>query len=260
MSEYILEDRLRAVMKKMGVSQAEMARRLGIAPESLGKYLADSSVKGKRNPEMLVTKLSSIGISLDWYVAGKGTMFLNDVQDKSSGESESEEAIQSQAKVIQLMFDRGLVKIPSAQSKNDIKTEQKGYCSCEDCYEVSIYSHSIAAGQPGDSTSQAEKISLPKILVKHPEDTYAVTVSGDSMTGAGIEEGDILIVDRGIEPVNKSIVIASINGEQTVKRLQIKKGEVSLMPENHKYPEIPITPEMDFRTLGVVTWVIRKTG
>ena len=80
------------------------------------------------------------------------------------------------------------------------------------------------------------------------------------MTGAGIEEGDILIVDRAIKTTNKSIVIASINGEQTVKRLQIKKGKVSLMPENHKYPEIPITPEMDFRTLGVVKWVIRKMG
>jgi DNA polymerase V len=259
MPEYILEDRLKAVMKKMGVSQAEMARRLGIAPESLGKYLADSSVKGKRNPEMLVTKLSSIGISLDWYVAGKGTMFLDDVQDKSSGESESEEAIQSQAKVIQLMFDRGLVKIPSAVSQPEVQTENKGCCTCEDCFEVPLYVHRVAAGLPADSTCQAEKISLPAILVKHPNDTYAVTVSGDSMTGAGIEEGDILVVDRAVKPSNKSIVIASINGEQTVKRLKIKKGEVSLMPENHKYLEIPITPEMDFRTLGVVMWMIRKT-
>jgi DNA polymerase V len=96
--------------------------------------------------------------------------------------------------------------------------------------------------------------------VKHPQDAFAVTVTGDSMTGSGIEKGDILIVDRWIEPANKSIVIASINGEQTVKRLQIKKGAVSLMPENHKYPEIAITREMDFRTLGVVTWVIRRTN
>jgi DNA polymerase V len=80
------------------------------------------------------------------------------------------------------------------------------------------------------------------------------------MIGAGIEEGDLLIVDKSSEPKNKSIVIASINGEQTVKRLQIKKGAVSLMPENHKYPEIAITPEMDFRTLGVVVWMIRKTA
>jgi DNA polymerase V len=78
------------------------------------------------------------------------------------------------------------------------------------------------------------------------------------MLGAGIEEGDILIVDRAIKPKNKSIVIASINGGQTVKRLRINDGAVSLIPGNKKYPEMPITPEMDFRTLGVVTWVIRK--
>jgi SOS-response transcriptional repressor LexA len=55
-------------------------------------------------------------------------------------------------------------------------------------------------------------------------------------------------------------VIASINDVQTVKRLRIKEGAVSLIPVNKKYPEMPITPEMDFRTLGVVTWVIRKAG
>jgi DNA polymerase V len=180
--------------------------------------------------------------------------------DVKKSDQGSEELLKEEAKKIQLLFDRGLVKIPSAVSQPEVQTENKGCCTCEDCFEVPLYVHRVAAGLPADSTCQAEKIALPAILVKHPKATYAVTVSGDSMKGAGIEEGDILIVDKAIEPANKSIVIASINGEQTVKRLQIKKGAVSLMPENHKYPEIPITPDMDFRTLGVVTWVIRKTG
>lgn len=124
--------------------------------------------------------------------------------------------------------------------------------------EVPHFLHCIAAGIPADSTCRAETLSLPDALVRHPSDTYAVTVSGDSMIGAGIEEGDILIVDRAIEPDDQSIVIASINGEQTVKRLRIRIGVVSLAPENHKYKEMRITPEMDFQTLGVVMWVIRK--
>jgi DNA polymerase V len=257
MSEYILEDRLRVVMKKMEVTQAEMARRLGIAPESLGKYLADSSVKGKRNPEMLATKLSSIGISLDWYFAGKGTMLLDDASDKSTEESESEEALRSQARVIQLMFDRGMINLDRtarSQEMLPVAAPSAGLVS------VPVFSHRVAAGKPVDSTCDVEEsLDLPGHMIRHPGETYAVYATGDSMIGAGIEEGDLLIVDKGIEPKNKSIVIASINGEQTVKRLNVDKGDVSLAPENHKYPEIQITPEMDFRTLGVVVWVIRRT-
>ena len=125
---------------------------------------------------------------------------------------------------------------------------------------VPHYTHRIAAGTPTDSSSSAEKITLPSLLVKHPNDTYAVTVSGDSMLGANTEEGGILVVDTAIEPTNKSIVIASINGEQTVKRLLISGKTISLAPENHKYQTTEITGDMDFRTLGVVTWVIRETA
>jgi DNA polymerase V len=80
------------------------------------------------------------------------------------------------------------------------------------------------------------------------------------MKDAGILEGDLLIVDRAIEPQNNHIVIASIDDEQTVKRLRVKKGAVSLVPENSIFKPIEIKPEMDFRTLGVVTYVIRKTA
>jgi SOS-response transcriptional repressor LexA len=80
------------------------------------------------------------------------------------------------------------------------------------------------------------------------------------MKDAGNLEGDLLIVDSAIESLNNHIVIASINDVRTVKRLRISEGTVSLMPENNKYQEVPVTQEMDFRTLGVVTWVIRRAG
>jgi DNA polymerase V len=98
-----------------------------------------------------------------------------------------------------------------------------------------------------------EYIIISANRVKHPKDTYAVKASGDSMKDAGILEGDLLIVDRAIEPLNNNIVIASINDVQTVMRLRINEGVVTLIPGNKKYPEMPITPEMDFRTLGEVT-------
>jgi len=77
------------------------------------------------------------------------------------------------------------------------------------------------------------------------------------MKDAGILEGDLLIVDRAIEPLNNHIVIASINDEQTVKRLRVKKGAVYLETENSSYKPIEVTGEMDFRTPGVVIYVIR---
>jgi DNA polymerase V len=249
-------ENLRAVITAMGLTQDEFAENIGKNKTHISGYIGNT---GSRKAKNLLPELITMGVNGLWFLTGEGQMFQDEVQNKSTRESESEEALRNQAKVIQVMFDRGLIKIPPAQSKTEITTEQKGYFTCENCFEVSHYVHRVAAGLPADSTSPAEKISLPKVLVKHPEDTYALTVSGDSMKGAGIEEGDILVVDRAMKPKNKSIVIASINGEQTVKRLQIKKDAVSLMPENHKYPEISITSEMDFRTLGVVTWVIRRT-
>jgi len=79
------------------------------------------------------------------------------------------------------------------------------------------------------------------------------------MICVGIEEGDILIVDRAVEPRNKNIFIASINGEQTVKRLPIDVKNIKLMPENSRHKPIEVKKDMDFRTQGVVIWVTRRT-
>jgi DNA polymerase V len=240
---------VRMLINKSGVSKDEdFGKILGVTKSAVGLW------KNEKSPIPIEKFLTAFGHeTLDWIKQEYG------LEDKKS-DQESDDVLKAEAKKIQLLIDRGMIKLPTVNTLTILKTTSEDCCTCEDCIEVSHYVHQVAAGFPADSTSPAEKISLPKILVKHPDDTYAVTVSGDSMKRACIEEGDILIVDKAMEPANKSIVIASINGEQTVKRLQIKKGAVSLMPENHKYPEIAITPEMDFRTLGVVMWVIRKTG
>ena len=88
---------------------------------------------------------------------------------------------------------------------------------------VPMYLHSIAAGYPADSTSSIEKhLDLPVYMVKNPAETYAVRAVGDSMTGSGIEEEDILIVDTALEAQDKNVVIASANGGQTVKNCTLK--------------------------------------
>ena len=86
--------------------------------------------------------------------------------------------------------------------------------------------------------------------------TFFVRVTGDSMIDAGIHSGDLLIVDRALEPSHKSVVVAVINGELTVKRLYTRNGKVCLVPDNAQYPSLPIHDAITFEIWGVVTAVI----
>jgi len=115
----------------------------------------------------------------------------------------------------------------------------------------------VAAGFPSPADDYVEgRLDLNKHLVKHPAATFFVRVAGKSMIGAGIHPGDILIVDRSLEAVDKRVVIAVVNGELTVKRLSIKEGKVVLMAENPEYLPMEIEKDMEFEVWGVVTSVI----
>ncbi|MBU3948160.1 MAG: translesion error-prone DNA polymerase V autoproteolytic subunit [Proteobacteria bacterium] len=115
----------------------------------------------------------------------------------------------------------------------------------------------VTAGFPSPADDYIEgKLDLNKYLIKHPAATFFVKVAGDSMIDAGIHPGDILIVDRAIEPADKKVVIAVIEGELTVKRIRMIKGKIYLMPENENYKPIEIEKEMKFDIWGVVTNVI----
>ncbi len=117
----------------------------------------------------------------------------------------------------------------------------------------------ISAGFPSGMEDFIErKIDLNETLVQHEAATYFIRVRGDSMTGAGIQDGDILIVDRSLEPVNGKIVIAVLNGELTVKRIRRRGARIFLLPENPKYAAMEVTPETAFEVWGVVVHVIHK--
>ncbi|MCP4134240.1 MAG: translesion error-prone DNA polymerase V autoproteolytic subunit [bacterium] len=120
-----------------------------------------------------------------------------------------------------------------------------------------LYSTRISAGFPSPADDYIDSsLDLNELLIRHPSATFFVTVSGDSMIDAGIHSGDILIVDRAEAPVDRSIVIAVVNGELTVKRL-VRQGEaVFLAPENPSYEPIAVTQEMQFEIWGVVLHVI----
>lgn len=124
-------------------------------------------------------------------------------------------------------------------------------------YALDLYMTPVAAGFPSPAEDYIEgKLDLNGHLIKHPSATFFVRVSGDSMTGAGIHSGDLLVVDRALEAVPGKIVIAVVNGELTVKRL-CKNGKLLfLLPENDSFDPLEINEHTEFQIWGVVTSVI----
>ena len=119
----------------------------------------------------------------------------------------------------------------------------------------------VKAGFPSPAEDIREKLDLIKLLVRHKASTFFFRVSGVSMVDADMDEGDIIIVDRAVEPYNDCKAVCFIDGEYTVKRIVIGDGKVTLMPANDmdsKYQPIEVTSENDFMVWGVVTYVIKK--
>lgn len=125
--------------------------------------------------------------------------------------------------------------------------------------QIPLFDARISAGFPSPATDyQQSSLDLNRYLIKNPAATFFVKVSGDSMIGAGIHDGDLLIVDRSLTAKNGNVIIALVDGELNVKRLRIRRGKVSLEPENDQFPTKNITDDTDFQVWGVVTNVIHS--
>ena len=119
----------------------------------------------------------------------------------------------------------------------------------------------VKAGFPSPAEEIREKLDLIKLLVRHRASTFFFRVSGVSMVEADMDEGDILIVDRSIEPYNNCKAVCFIDGEYTVKRVEISEQEIRLMPANErvkKYKPIVVTPDNTLIIWGVVTYIIKR--
>ncbi|MEY8849703.1 LexA family protein [Psychroserpens sp. XS_ASV72] len=128
-----------------------------------------------------------------------------------------------------------------------------------DALEIVLAETGISAGFPSPADDFKEyKISLDKTLVRNKEATFYARVSGQSMIGAGLDDGDLLVVDRSLEPTHNKIAVCFIDGEFTVKRLKVTSEGVYLQPENPAYQPILITDTNDFQIWGIVTHVIKR--
>ena len=117
----------------------------------------------------------------------------------------------------------------------------------------------ISAGFPSPADDFKEiRISLDKELVKNSESTFYAKVSGDSMIEAGLDDGDLLIIDRSLNPESGKIAVCFLDGEFTVKRIIKREGKLYLKPENKNYKEIEINDGNELKIWGIVTFVIKK--
>ena len=125
--------------------------------------------------------------------------------------------------------------------------------------EAILINAGISAGFPSPAGDfKQERISLDKELIKNKEATFFARVSGESMINAGLEDGDLIVIDRSLEPTNNKIAVCFIDGEFTVKRLQVKKNKIWLKPENTNYKAIEVNDDNELIIWGIVTNVIKK--
>ena len=117
----------------------------------------------------------------------------------------------------------------------------------------------IAAGfaEPAGECN-GEKLDLNEELIRHPAATFYARVKGHSMKDAGISDGDLLVIDKALEPTDGCVAVCALNNEYTLKRLAVKKDGLYLMPANAEFKPIRITEENDFLVWGIVAYVVHK--
>lgn len=122
-----------------------------------------------------------------------------------------------------------------------------------------LASEGVSAGFPSPAEDFKElKISIDQEVVKNESATFFARVDGQSMQGAGLDDGDLIVIDRSKEPENGKIAVCFIDGEFTVKRLKVEEDCVYLMPENSKYKALKVTSENQLIIWGIVTYVVKK--
>lgn len=131
--------------------------------------------------------------------------------------------------------------------------------STETSLEIPFVEESIKAGFPSPADDFLDiSIDLNKELIKNPPATFFGRVNGDSMKDLGIDDGDLIIIDKSLEPTNGKIAVCFIDGEFTLKKIQIDKDCLWLVPANEKYKPIKVTEDNDFVVWGVVVHVIKS--
>jgi len=233
--------RIRAVRSHAGLRQDEFGAKIGISANRLSEIEHD---KGGTNAVVLIAICKIFPVNPEWLLAGSGEML------KSTEPSvERKDDISDRLHTLERQMER-------------FGGGGRGRTPLENLLRIPLYSSAVPAGMPDPATGDVEEyLDMPASWTRGKKNIYALKVNGDSMIDIGIMPGDTLLVEAGDNARDGQVVIASINAEVTVKTLCISPGgTVSLAPENRRYRPIAITPEMDFRIMGIVLAALRHYG
>jgi SOS-response transcriptional repressor LexA len=232
--------RIRQIRRHFSLRQDEFGRKVGMSGNRISEL---ENNKGGAGAGVLVAICREFPVSHEWMLSGNGSMLKPEVTAPDNGGKRDDMStrlgeLERQVRLIMLEKDR----------------------DSESLMTVPLYSSAVAAGLPSLSTCDVEdSIEIPASWSHGRKNVFAVRVQGESMLDAGIMPGDRLLVEATQSARDLQIVIASVNGELTVKKLNIgRDGTVMLEPQNSAYETIVISPEMDFRIIGVVLAALRQ--
>ncbi len=246
-------------------NNSRLAELIGVKPNVVSAWIARNSIG---DYDTLFTFCRKKGVNIDWLLTGEGEMFRNKEEKKEERETKEkeQEEVTSQGK-------EPSAPVPSASTastqlerriaalERKLNTITLSPPDPNNAVEIPFFLEGVSAGTPTTFQSDlTEHLTLDKSLLKRPSKCFAVRAIGDSMVGTGIENGDILIVERDRPLSNGKIVIARLhNNETTVKKLKINKtGITSLIPANKKHKVIKLTPESNVVIIGTVIYIIRE--
>lgn len=212
-------ERIKKFAKERYGSVSALTRAMGISAPALADYTSNISKPGARMQE----KLREAGADIEWIMTGR----------EGTG-----------------AFVRA---VENAMNREEVRLSGVGTIDPPAGTRIKLMLSPVHAGDPSVAYEDIDAyIDVSKF---HNEHTFYVRVMGDSMTGAGINEGDMLLVDRSKEPKNQSIVVVQIGNQVSVKRLKKNGADILLTPENPDFNPIPFTPET--KIIGVVTRIDR---
>ncbi|TCD48323.1 XRE family transcriptional regulator [Chlorobium sp. N1] len=234
-----LGERIRAVRRHCGLRQDQFGEKIGISGNRVSEL---ENGKGGTSAAVIEAICRTGRVRHQWLLTGKGGML------EETARNHGEETLSHRLLMLEQQVGRMIGAVDSAV-RDELPT-----------VKVPLYSSAVPAGMPAAAAEDVDSwLDFPQSWTRGKKNIYALTVSGDSMMEIGIMAGDTLLVEARETARDGQVVIASLNGEVTVKTLCISAGGVvSLAPENRKYHPIPVPPDSDFRIMGVVVAAVRQ--
>lgn len=125
-------------------------------------------------------------------------------------------------------------------------------------FAIPSLEEAVPAGFPSPAQDyQGDGIDLNRELIRHPASTFCARVSGNSMCDCGIDDGDLLIIDKSLTPREGSVAVCFVDGEFTLKRISLRSDGIWLVPANPQYPELHVTDGSNFQVWGIVSYVVK---